>query len=234
VDVADELQRRGVVTAAALRALGCAAEAVDAVEALRCAGGWLVDIELAERLRARLREAVAQHASARPLEPGLPAEQARQLLALPDVRVVHALVGPELLAREGRIGLAQAASDGLPGAVRRAVDAVRADLTEHPFVAPDAARLGELGLDRRSLAAAVRAGLLDRVAADVYLLPGWSERAARLLAAVGEPFTVSQARSVLGTTRRVAVPLLERLDADHVTARLPDDRRVVRPDADRH
>jgi selenocysteine-specific elongation factor len=234
VDVADELQRRGVVTAAALRALGCAAEAVDAVEALRCAGGWLVDIELAERLRARLREAVAQHASARPLEPGLPAEQARQLLALPDVRVVHALVGPELLAREGRIGLAQAASDGLPEAVRRAVDAVRADLTEHPFVAPDAARLGELGLDRRSLAAAVRAGLLDRVAADVYLLPGWSERAARLLAAVGEPFTVSQARSVLGTTRRVAVPLLERLDADHVTARLPDDRRVVRPDADRH
>ena len=42
-----------------------------------------------------------------------------------------------------------------------------------------------------------------------------------------------QARSVLGTTRRVAVPLLERLDADHVTARMPDDRRVVRPEPGR-
>ncbi|MGH3660039.1 MAG: SelB C-terminal domain-containing protein, partial [Micromonosporaceae bacterium] len=31
----------------------------------------------------------------------------------------------------------------------------------------------------------------------------------------------------LGTTRRVAVPLLELLDRQGLTRRLPDDRRVV-------
>jgi selenocysteine-specific elongation factor len=200
---------------------------------VRAPGGWLVDVELAAALSAQLHEAVREHARARPLDPGLPVEQARQLLALPDVRLVHTLVGPGLQLRDGRIGLAAAADDALPEQVRQAVDAVRLDLVEHPFAAPDASRLGELGLDRRALGAAVRAGLLDRVGADVYLLPGWADRAAALLASVGEPFTVSQARSVLGTTRRVAVPLLERLDVDHVTARLPDDRRVVRPRPDR-
>jgi selenocysteine-specific elongation factor len=136
-----------------------------------------------------------------------------------------------VLARDGRISLADSVADALPDRVRQAVDAVRDDLRAHPFVAPDASRLSELGLERRALAAAVRAGLLDRVGPDVYLLPGWVERAAGLLASVGEPFTVSQARAVLGTTRRVAVPLLERLDAERVTARMPDDRRVVRVDA---
>jgi selenocysteine-specific elongation factor len=228
VDVAGELRRRGTATAAALRALGCSAADVDAVAAVRAPGGWLVDVELAGRLRDRLHEAVGEHARARPLDPGLPIEQARQLLELPDVRIVAMLVGPGLLVRDGRISLAAATQGDLPQRVRQAVDAVRDDLVKDPFVAPDATRLSELGLDRRALAAAVRAGLLDRVGGDVYLLPGWAERAAGLLAAVGEPFTVSQARSVLGTTRRVAVPLLERLDADRVTARMPDDRRVVR------
>jgi selenocysteine-specific elongation factor len=231
VDVADELRRRGVMTAAALRALGCTADALDAVPAVRCPGAWLVDVELAERLRERLGQAVAEHARARPLEPGLPVEQARQLLAVPDVRIVHALVGPGLLARDGRVALADSVHDALPDRVRQAIDAVREDLRAHPFVAPDASRLSELGLDRRALAAAVRAGLLDRVGPDVYLLPGWVERAADLLASVGEPFTVSQARAVLGTTRRVAVPWLERLDAERVTARMADDRREFGLDA---
>jgi selenocysteine-specific elongation factor len=232
VDVADEVRRRGTVTAATLRALGCSAGAIDSVTAVRASGGWIVDVEQAAALRARLHEAVGEHVRARPLEPGIPVEQARQLLELPDARIVHALVGPGLQLRDGRIGLAAAAEHALPERVRRAVDAVRDDLVAHPFAAPDASRLSELGLDRRALGAAVRAGLLDRVGADVYLLPGWGLRAATLLASIGEPFTVSQARSVLGTTRRVAVPLLERLDADHVTARMTDDRRVVRPRAD--
>lgn len=42
---------------------------------------------------------------------------------------------------------------------------------------------------------------------------------------VPEPFIVSEARTTLGTTRRVAVPLLEQLDRRGVTRRRPDDRR---------
>ena len=38
---------------------------------------------------------------------------------------------------------------------------------------------------------------------------------------------VAEARQVLHTTRRVAIPLLEHLDRSGLTRRLPDDRRTV-------
>ena len=42
------------------------------------------------------------------------------------------------------------------------------------------------------------------------------------------PFSVSQARQAWGTSRRVAVPLMEWLDARGVTVRLPDNSRRLR------
>ena len=49
-----------------------------------------------------------------------------------------------------------------------------------------------------------------------------------MLAGLPQPFTLSEARQALDTTRRVAVPLLELLDRAGATRRLPDDRRTVR------
>ena len=43
-----------------------------------------------------------------------------------------------------------------------------------------------------------------------------------------QPFTTAEARQALGTTRRVAIPLLEYLDRSGITQRLPDDRRRLR------
>jgi selenocysteine-specific elongation factor len=40
------------------------------------------------------------------------------------------------------------------------------------------------------------------------------------------PATVSQLRQALGSSRRVIVPLLERLDRDGVTTRVGDKRRL--------
>jgi selenocysteine-specific elongation factor len=57
------------------------------------------------------------------------------------------------------------------------------------------------------------------------LPPDAAGRAATVLAGIPQPFTLSQARQALGTSRRVAVPLLELLDRTGVTERLPDDRR---------
>jgi selenocysteine-specific elongation factor len=48
-----------------------------------------------------------------------------------------------------------------------------------------------------------------------------------VLAGLPQPFTVSEARRALGTTRRVAVPLLEQLDARRATRRGDDGTRVV-------
>ncbi|MDT4933132.1 MAG: selenocysteine-specific elongation factor, partial [Pseudonocardiales bacterium] len=50
------------------------------------------------------------------------------------------------------------------------------------------------------------------------------------LAALPQPFTASEARQALGTTRRVAIPLLEHLDAQGRTERIDTtSRRVTAP-----
>ncbi len=49
-----------------------------------------------------------------------------------------------------------------------------------------------------------------------------------MLAGLEQPFTTSQARQALRTSRRVAIPLLEYLDRARVTERLPGDLRRIR------
>jgi selenocysteine-specific elongation factor len=64
-----------------------------------------------------------------------------------------------------------------------------------------------------------------QVTPGVVLPPDAAARAAEVLAGIPQPFTLSEARQALGTSRRVAVPLLELLDRTGVTERLADDRR---------
>jgi selenocysteine-specific elongation factor len=135
------------------------------------------------------------------------------------------LVRPPLALREGRVVVESA---GLPPAVQRAVDGVRARLAVDPFAAPDAGELAAAGLGPRELAAAVRDEQLVRIAEGVYLLPGIAEVARARLADLDQPFTLSQARQVWGTSRRVAVPLAEWLDARGITVRQPDNTRRLR------
>ncbi|MGD0602285.1 MAG: SelB C-terminal domain-containing protein [Streptosporangiaceae bacterium] len=116
----------------------------------------------------------------------------------------------------------------LPPRVAAGVRTLLADLAGAPFMAPDAGRLRDLGLDPRAIAAAARAGLVLRVTEQIVLAPGAQAEAARVLATLPQPFTTAEARQALGTTRRVAIPLLEYLDRAGTTQRLPDDRRRVR------
>jgi selenocysteine-specific elongation factor len=125
-------------------------------------------------------------------------------------------------------GGAVAAASQLPPRIADAVATVLGDLAGDPFAAPDTERLRELGLDARALAAAARVGLLLRVADLVVLAPGADKEAVRVLAGLEQPFTTSQARQALDTTRRVAIPLLEYLDRARVTERLPGDLRRLR------
>jgi selenocysteine-specific elongation factor len=219
-DERGELRRRGLVRRADLRRMGVE------VSTRPVAGDWLADPDHWQALRARLEDEVVRHSREHPLEAGAPVEALRQRLGLPDRALVEALVRPPLVARDGRIGRDGA---GLPTALSHAIERVRADLVDRPFCAPEAARLAELGLGQREIAAAVRAGALVRLADMVVLPPDAIEAAAKVLAGLAQPFTLSVARQALGTTRRVAVPLLELLDRQGVTRRLPDDVRVVVP-----
>jgi selenocysteine-specific elongation factor len=98
---------------------------------------------------------------------------------------------------------------------------------ECPFQAPEADELRKLGLGRRELAAAVRLGRLSSIAAGVILGPDVEERAAAALEGVEQPFTVSEARRALDSTRRVMIPLLERLDAAGRTEPQGDGTRRI-------
>jgi selenocysteine-specific elongation factor len=120
------------------------------------------------------------------------------------------------------------AAGRLPPAIAQAVQAVLDDLAGDPFAAPDSERLRALGLDAKALATAARVGLVLRVAEMVVLGPGADREAARRLAELDQPFTTSQARQALRTSRRVAIPLLEYLDRARVTERLPGDLRRIR------
>jgi selenocysteine-specific elongation factor len=218
-----ELRRRRLVRRTELEAMGVP------VLAPPVAGDWLADPAHWAALRDRLGAEVERHAADHPLDPGLPTEAARRLLDLPDRSLVDALAGipgaVPLRRSHGRLHGPGTEGPALPPPVRAAVDALRAELERSPFRAPEAGRLAELGLGRRELAAAVVAGALLRVADGIVLLPGTDARAVAVLRGLPQPFTPSEARRALDTTRRVAVPLLEFLDARGLTERVDDRRR---------
>jgi selenocysteine-specific elongation factor len=208
-------------------------------------GEWLADPAHWRRLRQLLVAAVAAHAERDPLAPGLPVDAARAELGLPDRGLVEALAawrpddgdGEPIDTSGGYLRAAGAtrsaaanlpAPPSLPAPVAEAVQAVLDGLADAPFSAPDSDRLRELGLDARAAAAAERAGLLRRLPGNVVLAPDAGDQAARILAGLPQPFTAAEARQALQSTRRVVIPLLEWLDREGITRRLPDDRRIMR------
>jgi selenocysteine-specific elongation factor len=219
------LARHGLLRASTLLAMGVR-EHPEPVT-----GEWLADPEHWRALGHQLGEVVAGHAAAEPLAAGMPVEAARAALDLPDRRLVLALAQPPFRISCGLVQLVPAVGGpaaGLPEPLQAAIQVLRADLDTAPFASPDADRLRKLGLDQRSIAAAVRAGELMRISDQVVLAPGADLAAAALLADLPQPFTAAQAREALATTRRTAIPLLEFLDRAGVTVRQPDDRRIVR------
>jgi selenocysteine-specific elongation factor len=212
-----ELRRRGLVRRDELIAMG-APEPAGAPHA----GGWFIDPMVLAQRATRLAAAVTAYADANPLEPGMPLETARRLTGMPDARLVELLVrAGGLTFTDGRVQ-ASGPTAGLPDAVRRAITELRAELAQRPFAAPEADRLAELGLGAKQLAAAVRSGELIKIADGIYLAPDAERHAVERLRSLPSPFTLSQARQAMGTTRRVAVPIMELLARRGISRHLPD------------
>jgi selenocysteine-specific elongation factor len=225
-DLADEVARRGLVAVELLRRIGVSAAGAGLEEAgAVLADGWLMSEERVAAAAAQVRRAVAEHEEASPLSPGLPLSVLADRLGLPSPELVRAVVRPPLRVESGRVTTGRAGV--LPDKLQRAVEVLRKDLENDPFAAPNADRLREVGLDNQGAAVAAKAGLLWRPAPGIVLLPGADRVAAAWLAELPQPFTTSEARVRLGTTRRVVLPLLEALDRAGLTRRLPDDRRQV-------
>ncbi|WP_430295155.1 selenocysteine-specific translation elongation factor [Sinomonas sp. B1-1] len=226
-DVLGEVAARGAVQEQHLRRLGLLSQDSGAAPAgIRVLREWWVHAPVFEAWQQRLRTALEALQESDPLTPGLSMGAARDLLMLPDERLLSHIVREAGLEQEGgRVRLP--GGHGSLGAAESAVADLERRLTADPFRAPEADELAALKLGARELAAAERMGRVLRLRDGVVLLPTAPALAMRVLARLEQPFTTSQARQALGTTRRIAVPLLECLDSRGWTRRLDAGHRAV-------
>ena len=222
-DAQSEVRRRGVVRRRHLEALGVT---LDELGGVREVGGWLVATTTWQGWLAALPAALDEWHAGSPLDTGMPLEALRRRLAIPERELLKSLIEEAgLSAHDGRVARPERGAS--LGPIEAAVRVVRDRLGQAPFAAPERHDLDALGLGRRELAAAERAGRLLRISDDVVLLPDAPDAAVRALGGLPQPFTSSQARQALGTTRRVAIPLLEYLDARGRTERVDQLTRRV-------
>jgi len=229
-DVSVEVSRRGAVEETRLRRLGLVGEDGVPPKEVRILGAWWVHQATFEAWAQRLHTAVRELSQRDPLAGGLSRGAAADLLTLPNVILLDAVVREAGLEQAGgQIRLPGARLD--LGPAEAAISELESRLTSAPFHAPEAYDLQSLSLGARELAAAERAGRLVRLRDGVVLLPTAPSLAMRALSQLEQPFTTSQARQVLNTTRRVVIPLLEHLDARGWTRRIDaGHREVVRRD----
>ncbi|OFE16263.1 hypothetical protein BA895_19605 [Humibacillus sp. DSM 29435] len=239
-DLDREVGRRGAMTVADALTLGHrletipdeetgpAAGALDDASKVHRRGAWLVDAAQWLDWVQALRAGAENQARTDPLQPSLSLEAARAAVGVPDRALLARLaVESGLEVVDGRVGL--------PG-VRAALDprteaglqAIEQRLQGAPYAAPEQHDLDAAGLGPRQLAAAEKAGRVLRLPGEVVLLPSAPARAMRVLAALPQPFTTSEARQALDSTRRTVVPLLEHLDGRGWTRRLDGTHREVR------
>jgi selenocysteine-specific elongation factor len=203
---------REPVTGPSLQARGLLppAELAQGLAALEQAGDWFFAPEWLEEQRASVRERLARRAEESPLDPGLPLAE----LLPPEPWAPSVL---PLLHVERRGGKAY-----LPGAAPKlgekeaAARELEAELAANDVVRVEDAQLAAY-LETEGRLARVGDGLAVR--AELY------ERGREALPTLS-PITLAAFRDALGIGRRAAQLLLERYDADGLTRRVGDERRL--------
>ncbi len=194
-------ERRGLLLAADLDSSGAAPEPL-----ISC-GRWVAH----PSAWARLTAAVAELART---DDGITLGAAASRLDVPDPSIVIRLAADaEVRVTDGRL---VGTRDVDPN-----VTALREQLARDPFD-KDAPTLPPT-----TAAIAHRHGLVLRLNAGVCLMPDALDVAVRRLAPIPQPFTVGAARDAMATSRRIAVPVLEALDAAGRTTKHADGRRTV-------
>ncbi|QIR69355.1 selenocysteine-specific translation elongation factor [Kocuria sp. KD4] len=224
-DPVAETVKYGAVSTERLRLLGFAADETPSGDVV-VADGWWIHVPRLTEWATQLRAAVEAAHERDPLAPGLTRGAARTALGEPGGRLLDMLVARAQLTEQDGYITVPGRGGGL-GAAEAAITALEKRLRADPFAAPEAYELQELRLGPRELAAAQRLGRVLRLPGDVVLLPTAPALAMRELARLPQPFTTSQARQAWGTTRRVAVPLLEHLDAKGWTRREDGSNRSI-------
>ena len=192
------------------RALLAPADLARGLASLQQAGDWFFAPEWLDELRASVRERLARRAEESPLDPGLPL--AELLPAEPWAPSVAPLLHVE---RRGAKAYLPGAAPKL-GEKQAAAEQLEAELAENGLVRVEDAELA---------AYLETEGRLKRVGDGFAVSAGLYERGRDALQAL-EPITLAGFRDALGISRRTAQLLLERYDADGITRRVGDERRL--------
>ena len=222
-----EIERRGAILETELRKMGF--EVSGELEGVVSDGAWLVSDAFLENRGRALRERVAGATKANALRPGLSRKEAFEALALPAPDLLPMIVRKAALVERDGLIVDPSVQAGL-GEAEASVAKLEAKLKRDPFNAPELGDLAALGLSAKELAAAAKQGRLLRIGQpsdNLVLLPTAPALAMRELAALPQPFTTSQARRALGTTRRTVIPLLEHLDKKGWTRRIDAGHREI-------
>lgn len=213
----DKLQRAGF-------AVGDPAAPPQGIIAFR---QWWIAAREITRWKNQLLVALEKHAQDNPLAAGMPRKAAMDALELQEDPLLGiAVAAAKVEQADGVVRLPGHKVD--LGEAEASVAKLEAWLADDPFAAPEADELQELRLGAKQLAAAENAGRLLRLGQGIIVLPSAPQQAKQRIAQLEQPFTLSAARKALGTTRRVAIPLLEYLDEQGITRRLDGGLRELR------
>jgi selenocysteine-specific elongation factor len=186
---------------------------------------YVIDARYGEEFARRVRDLVAKHHAEHPLEPGIPAEHLRHALEV-DPELFEQLLPRSEVVREGAIVRALEHSVTLSPEQRTDADRALAALRSGGSSPP---AMRDIGLSAELAKAMERVGEIVLVTPEIaYASEVWRDieaTVARFIASTG-PATVAQIRDAIGTSRKYAVPLLEKLDATGVTRRKGDVREL--------
>ena len=225
-DPGAEVHRRGAVRRSELEIAGILPPEAAAPARVVVVDDWLIAAEQWELWQRALEAGVNDWAREHPLQPTMSKAAAVRAAGLPDPTLLAALLPAVASLSSGPDGIAPVGVGvSFSPSVERAIEAVLSRLEASPFAAPEVPEWDAAGITERHLAALTRQGRLLRLAAGVYLRPDAIEAAIPVLAELPSPFTTSQARQALNTSRRTALPLLELLDRRGLTVRIDDTRR---------
>ena len=198
-------------------------------------GDIAADGALWQKLRGQAMTLIDEAHRQQPQQPGLGLTELRSRLEIQAPNVFEALMADLCAGDFVRAGSAVARAShrpALPAALQPLAGKIRAALSQKPFDPPPRREFESDPRAREVLHFLIESGNLIEISPEVVLLPETFERIKSQIAefiSKNGPATVSELRHAVGSSRRVMVPLLEKLDRHGFTRRLGDRRKLVSP-----
>jgi len=167
-----------------------------------------------------------------PERAGIDLSELRSALRIPDAEVLESLVADLCkgdFVRKGSVVAWTSHRPTLPAHLQPVEKRIRETLTGQPFDPPSRKAIESDPRARQVVRFLIENGDVTELALDVVLLRESFERMKSQVAefiSKNGPATVSELRQALGSSRRIMVPLLERLDRDGITRRVGDKRTL--------